>query len=310
VENVCGFTRRMPKSTQSYLDVFIEATAALGFAVRAMRHNASVWSEWPRDRIWIIGVSDELGGPQGADLIAATVEEIFTYRRINPPTPVVGTILSVDTASQARRRAAQAEHQKAEAQCLQHNTSAVYQDWRKSSANVRSTIGVSADFRGWSSRPDISLIGIPKTPRVLDLLDIGWAIQLAKFGPPGSVTSTQARRGLWANVTQTVQRKPFGPPGCLATHSLWYSYEHDFTIDGQDALRLQGFPLGSAPKSSFTNAQLFDLAGEGFHAASVGSFLYAFLLNPYGPWWERSHCQKGCSGCPGSGSVLREPSAP
>jgi hypothetical protein len=57
-----------------------------------------------RRRVWIFGVSLEYGGGKAADWMLETIESIFEYRRINPPTPLFDVI--GETAADKRRRAA------------------------------------------------------------------------------------------------------------------------------------------------------------------------------------------------------------
>ena len=161
------------------------------------------------------------------------------------------------------------------------------------------------------------LLGVPRTQRVLDLLDVGWALRVAcpagaAAGPGGGMRvsrgakrqpqegleqqpapqpTSELKRGYWANIGQSVLRRPFfRDGGCLATSGAWHSYEYDCAIDGVDAVLLQGAAAGSTPTASFTNHQLVCLAGEAFFAASVASFTYALYLNPYGLWWRAPGC--------------------
>jgi hypothetical protein len=45
-------------------------------------------------RVYIIGVTDELGGPDGAQWIADRVQEVINYRRVNRACEVFGDVLT------------------------------------------------------------------------------------------------------------------------------------------------------------------------------------------------------------------------
>jgi hypothetical protein len=49
---------------------------------------------------------------------------------------------------------------------------------------------------------------------------------------------------------------------------------------------LQGMPSNEMRFSGATNAQMYDLAGEGMCCPCVSSIMLAFFLNPYGDWWQ------------------------
>ena len=160
----------------------------------------------------------------------------------------------------------------------------MFKQWRRHSADVRSKLGVSSEYSGWTSQAVISLPGVPKTPRVLDLLNTAWAERLQACGGAGNVSTVEARIGFWANVSQAVQRHPYGTPGTLATSGAWYSFQHDFLLDGQDECQLQGMPR--APTPCLSSNQLHGLAGEAFSVPCVSTFLYSMYLNPWGTWWR------------------------
>jgi hypothetical protein len=49
----------------------------------------------------------------------------------------------------------------------------------------------------------------------------------------------------------------------------------------------QGVPRNQCPANSFDDAELRDLAGNGFNAAVCSMIVGAFFVNPYGDWWKR-----------------------
>lgn len=164
--------------------------------------------------------------------------------------------------------------------------SASMQQWRKHSAVTRDRLKGSPSFSGWTQRPQAKLVGVPKTDRVRDLLNTGWAARLHECGGPGQVSTARAAESFWANVAQAVQRSPWGNPGVLATSSHWYSYQFDFCLDGEDTLRLQGCPPFTAPLGQVEDRHARTLAGEGFNIPCLSTFAYSMYLNPWGPWWK------------------------
>ena len=158
--------------------------------------------------------------------------------------------------------------------------------WRVQSASLRETLGVSAEYSPWSQTA--RLLGIPRGERARDLLDIAYIDRMSKVRPG---TSTQeALRGFWADSSQAVARRPWGLScACMTTESVHYSFSHDFALSGYDQLRLQGYHIGSAPRSgswALSNAQLKNLAGEAFCAPVAAMVCYAYWLNPQGVWWQ------------------------
>ncbi len=159
----------------------------------------------------------------------------------------------------------------------------VYNKWRGHSARVRAKGKISSTYDGWTSQKDVLLRGVPKLGRVPDVLDVAWGHQMQK-ATRLRMTSSEAKAGFWCNVSQSVQRKPWGGPGVLTTRSRFYSFEHDFTLDGNDFLRLQGAPMATAP--GFSDHELRDLGGEAFPCPCITAFSFAFYMNPWAPWWH------------------------
>ncbi len=106
-------------------------------------------------------------------------------------------------------------------------------------------------FSGWTDRPDVSLIGVPGNPRVMDRLNITWATRMKTL--KASDTSEKLRRNVWCDISQNPHRGTMsGSPGTLCVGSMPYSFEKDCTLDGEDALALQGFPIFFLPAQSLT----------------------------------------------------------
>jgi hypothetical protein len=125
---------------------------------------------------------------------------------------------------------------------------------------------------------------VPAHERFKDALDIAWIARLKALGGAGKVSTKDAVADFWCNIGQSIQRRPFGPPRCLTTSSLFYNYAHDFVMDGLDCLKVQGHPSFLCPGLSGSN--MLTLAGEGFSIPAVTVFLNAIYLNPWGRWWH------------------------
>jgi hypothetical protein len=90
------------------------------------------------------------------------------------------------------------------------------------------------------------------------------------------------------DISQQISRTAgtSGNPGVLTTSSMWYSFEEDVVLDGQDMMAIQGFPDTVSTDSSFSNFDRRHFAGEAFHLPSFGTVVWAWFLNPWGPWWK------------------------
>ena len=78
VEEVVGFSHKAPKENFTYLELFIEKCRSHGYAVRAVTHDANVWIDWPRPRIYIYGVAQQAGGEKAAEWLLGTITELLT----------------------------------------------------------------------------------------------------------------------------------------------------------------------------------------------------------------------------------------
>jgi hypothetical protein len=160
-------------------------------------------------------------------------------------------------------------------------------DWRRHNSSICRKHGITDDYDGWSKRPDVLLSGVPRLPRVVQAIDSFWGIK-AKMASKSirAVGSAELKRNLWLDISQQVHRLHSGAPGVLCTSGLWYSFEHDQCLDGEDVMTLQGFPRAVASDTDFTSSEKRRLAGEAFHLGSFGIVAYAWYVNPWGRWWK------------------------
>lgn len=174
----------------------------------------------------------------------------------------------------------------------------LFQRWPVHSAQVRSRLKVPHDYRPWT--PVATLSNVPKhTPRVIELLDIGFihvqkeAQRLAHLKRnPIAYEPKALLKGYWADFSQAVQRKPFGPLGTLHTGSWLYSYEFDVGVPGIGHVALQGFPsnldfsvFGEDLAAQHSAAR--KLMGESFSMPVAAQIVTAAFLTPGAPWWKQ-----------------------
>ena len=122
------------------------------------------------------------------------------------------------------------------------------------------------------------LIGVPRSVRSVDVLNIAWGSRPAK-----------RRKFPWyCDYTQCISRKSYGPTAkCLTKTTRVYDFKRDTIILPGEAWQMQGLPTpGTAELLCDLEATpMFKLAGQGFFCPSIGTILLALFLNPEAPWW-------------------------
>jgi hypothetical protein len=114
-----------------------------------------------------------------------------------------------------------------------------------------------------------------------------WGVKVNAKAKAGRVpTSADVKKDLWINLSQNVDRIGLGKPGALCTSGLWYTFQEDTVLDGQDALTLQGHPESLAKDVALTSSEKRILAGESYQLACVGAAMFSIYLNPWGSWWK------------------------
>eukprot|EP00969_Alexandrium_andersonii_P353941 15441026-Alexandrium_andersonii.AAC.1 len=118
-------------------------------------------------------------------------------------------------------------------------------NWEEQSAVMRDQWGVSPDSCPWTRSSGVRLVGVPQSPRVLDLLGTAWLERLvkdrakrAKTGAPAP-TAADLAKGYFVNLSQQVGRKPWGPIRCLTQVSEVYSFEHDCVLGPECNMAMQ-----------------------------------------------------------------------
>ena len=155
------------------------------------------------------------------------------------------------------------------------------QKWRASSAEVRHKHNIPQQGFAWSSRKGVRLHGLAQTPRVIDVIDTGLAVTLAK-NPTLSVSAVVKNR--FATVSHSVSRLPvyLGVP-TPTTSSVLYSYEQDMVVPSRSVMRLLGWPSTLLPHA-ISNREYRFLSGNAF-SMPVGSLIKLLInYNPHTVW--------------------------
>ena len=86
--------------------------------------------------------------------------------------------------------------------------------WRSNSIHMRQKYGVAPSYAPWTTKKHIVCGGLPKQPRVVDLLDFAWSVRLQEADVTGEA---QLRKGFFCDLSQSIARTPFGSLGCITT---------------------------------------------------------------------------------------------
>jgi len=158
------------------------------------------------------------------------------------------------------------------------------QKWKTHSRALRHQHNLPASSAPWTSRfPKVRLVGLPQTPRTLDIVDTSLAVFLKKFP---NLSLSQVTKGLFVNTSQGVQRTQicysFPTP---TTSSCVYSYEKDQVISGRSTMKLIGFPDSLLPREIFRDSQYRDLSGNAYSAPIMGLIVAALYSQPWATWF-------------------------
>ena len=134
------------------------------------------------------------------------------------------------------------------------------------------------------------MVGVPKSDRVRDVLDVRYGAA-HKAGRPGA-SAQEIASGLCANVSQCVTRNVrIGntPIGTLTRNAVLYSYVHDCILSGVDHMKLMGWPDDMCPGETFSDHELRIFAGDQFSLPVAALIMHVAWCNPFGPWWGKDH---------------------
>jgi len=83
-------TEMHPETCQTWLQYFASEMSSLGYSVRAIKLDHSMFARMARSRTFIIGVSEELGGSAAADFIMQSLQDsglvrVYSIIPLGPP---------------------------------------------------------------------------------------------------------------------------------------------------------------------------------------------------------------------------------
>ena len=155
--------------------------------------------------------------------------------------------------------------------------------WKMESLTLRDKLKVSPSFSPWTGRPGFKGLGVSKTQRVLDLMDVVTATVLSRDLARKPVEVTM--EGVILDISQSHARRTltsrFGVAPCLTTSSLLYSFDHDIVLAPQEHMFLQGHPKDiSLPDDMGQRSVkwLRALAGEGMALPCLGLCIVALII--------------------------------
>ena len=93
-------------------------------------------------------------------------------------------------------------------------------------------------------------------------------------------------KGLYANASQAVQRHPWSVDKIATpcSSALLWSFEKMTVLSGKTHLRGMGHGTRCAPLESFSEAELREIAGQGFSGPYMSVLCSLYWANPYAPW--------------------------
>ena len=155
------------------------------------------------------------------------------------------------------------------------------QKWRSSSAIVRNAHCLPSHSSGWTS--SARLLGVPNTPRVLDLINIAWAINRKK---EPEKSTREVAHNLYVNCSQAVQRSCWSRRYPTPTTSLCaYSFQSDMIVSGRSNMQLLGWPQALLPRDTMSDEEYRRLSGSGCSVVVLGMLTAIVFSNPFAPWW-------------------------
>lgn len=135
------------------------------------------------------------------------------------------------------------------------------------------------DRRPWS--PHALLQGLGSTDRVRELCDLAFLCTEETLRQAGEDCShANVIRGLSCDVSQNVQRKPWGTLRTLTTNSCVYVFELDRVLLPEEGLRLLGFPTLPMMKH-ITPGEMHEFMGQAMALPAVAQASLCLLLGAY-----------------------------
>ena len=156
--------------------------------------------------------------------------------------------------------------------------------WQRESASLRETLGVAPDVRPWTGRSSFKGRGLPRTARVLDLLDL-FVMQKCRekrvnFNNAADLAAVMQDQ--YIDVSQSLSRNSHtnkaGWNHALTTGSILYSFSRDAVLTGREMLQLHGQPATLSLPCHLREGQISQLAGEGMACPCLAAILWCLFL--------------------------------
>lgn len=156
-------------------------------------------------------------------------------------------------------------------------------EWEVQSSKVRDQYDIPRSACPWTTS-GVQLHAVPRTDRLLDLLDTAWAVH-RKQSPP-DLTSAELAKNLWVDLATAVGRKPWsiGGPGVFRQNSMVYSFHADAVLSGAARMQLMGWPASAFPRR-LQDSNLRHMCGECYSLPLCTLLHFCLYCNPFGQWW-------------------------
>jgi hypothetical protein len=158
--------------------------------------------------------------------------------------------------------------------------------WRTHTSTVRTQYGIARTFSPWCS-DETNLQGVPLLPRVLDLIDVGFAIRMNQADH--SMTSAELAQDYFVDLSVSVGRLPFkhGSPHVFRQNSYCYTYQARAVLSGMAQMELMGCPRKLLPRA-ICDSEYRHLSGECCSLPICFIIIFCLYCNPYADWWKPS----------------------
>ncbi len=149
--------------------------------------------------------------------------------------------------------------------------------WKIYSETLRTKIGLRQTDKPWSSRRGVALRGVPRCPRMVDVIDVAFHISTKPTQEPVSEAEAAKLQTLIVDYSQNLSFKTWGHHvPCLTTSTQIYMYGRDRILVDAERFRVMGF--GNVDLSNISPSALRDLSGEAMAVYTISELASAILL--------------------------------
>ncbi|CAE7788012.1 CHT1 [Symbiodinium sp. CCMP2592] len=236
--------------------------------------DGDLWSGFPRPRVYIMLVHRDLGVSVLKDA-ACILRDALEHCKGKEPLTFAETLLPKDSTVLANQMA---KHQ-ANKRPKTATSSSAGTKWQAQEKALRSELppDLRHQSKPWTGAARLQGLGGPQgcLPRTRAMIDL--AFLFTKLSKGGSAAeNSDIIRNLVVDVSQALERKPWGLRTLLASTSL-YSFEHDRLVLPMEGLRLLGFST-KCLYPSLSQGEIADLVGNAMSLPSV-TIVCASLLS-------------------------------